>query len=130
MFKKNKTSIQKTTTETMTTTTNNNNNNNNNSNNIPSRIDIENYLKEVGFSIDIDDFIAYNDIRGWKITNWKSAVRRWKKNETIFADRHKQKEKISKYIKSTNNGALYYLTNVLNSKGILLLIEIIFLLTG
>ena len=82
---------QKTTLETTTTTE---------KNDIPTREEIENYCQVANISIDIDDFISYNEMQGWKCKNWKAAVRRWKKNEARFADKkqeQKSETKSSKY---------------------------------
>ncbi len=82
---------QKTTPETTTTT----------EKNIPTREEIESYCQVAKISIDIDDFISYNEVQGWKCKNWKAAVKRWKKNEARFEEKKKQGQqsetKSSKY---------------------------------
>ena len=69
--------------------------------NIPTREEIESYCQVAGYSIDIDDFISYNEVKGWKAKDWKAAVRRWKKNEARFEEKKKQEQneesKSSKY---------------------------------
>lgn len=57
---------------------------------IPIREEIANYCQAANISIDIDDFISYNEVQGWKVKDWKAAVRRWKKNESRFAEKKKQ----------------------------------------
>ncbi len=81
-YEDNLNTIQKTTPETTTTM----------EKIIPTREEIESYCQVAGYRIDIDDFISYNEVQGWKCKNWKAAVRRWKKNEARFADK-KQEQK-------------------------------------
>lgn len=85
-YEDNLNTTQKTTSETTTTAE---------KNNIPTREEIESYCQVASISIDIDDFIEYNEMQGWKVKDWKAAVRRWKKNEARFEEKKKTKE--SKY---------------------------------
>lgn len=58
----------------------------------PTKHDIEQYAKEIGFDLDIDYFIDHYNSNGWKVggktpmKDWKATVRNWKrrdKNNTI-----------------------------------------------
>lgn len=52
----------------------------------PTLQEVENYIKEKGYSIDAEAFIAFYDSNGWlvgknKMKSWKSAVTTWAKRE-------------------------------------------------
>ena len=52
----------------------------------PTLQEVKNYIKEKGYSIDAEAFIAFYDSNGWlvgknKMKSWKSAVTTWAKRE-------------------------------------------------
>lgn len=52
----------------------------------PTLQEVENYIKEKGYSVDAEAFIAFYDSNGWlvgknKMKSWKSAVTTWAKRE-------------------------------------------------
>ena len=51
----------------------------------PKPSEVEDYAKQIGFSLDGDYFCDYYEARGWKLStgpmkDWKAAVRTWKRN--------------------------------------------------
>ena len=68
----------------------NNNTNNKNTFIRPKAEEITEYSKEIGFTLDGNQFIDHYEARGWLIgknpmKDWKAAVRTWKRNSTNFA---------------------------------------------
>lgn len=68
----------------------------------PTLQEVENYIKEKGYSIDAEAFIAFYDSNGWlvgknKMKSWKSAVTTWAKRE------EKQPQRPTASAKRTNN---------------------------
>ena len=64
--------------------------------------EVENYIKEKGYSVDAEAFIAFYDSNGWlvgknKMKSWKSAVTTWAKRE------EKQPQRPTASAKRTNN---------------------------
>ena len=67
-------------------------NNNTNNKNIfirPTADKINEYSKEIGFTLDASQFIDHYEARGWMIgknpmKDWKAAVRTWKRNSSTF----------------------------------------------
>ena len=43
----------------------------------PTIEEIRDYAAEQGIVTDIDGFVAYNEMRGWTVPNWKGALKRW-----------------------------------------------------
>ena len=55
---------------------------------VPSKRDIQNYIKERGYDVDADRFMTYYSQRGWRAKNgnlildrWKAVLDSWAKNE-------------------------------------------------
>ncbi len=72
-------------TETGKKTLPNNNTNNKNTFIRPTAEQINEYSKEIGFTLDGNQFIDHYEARGWLIgknpmKDWKAAVRTWKRN--------------------------------------------------
>lgn len=68
----------------------------------PTLQEVENYIKEKGYSVDAEAFIAFYDSNGWlvgknKMKSWKSAVTTWAKRE------EKQPQRPTASAKRTNN---------------------------
>ena len=64
----------------------------------PTLQEVENYIKEKGYSIDAEAFIAFYDSNGWlvgknKMKSWKSAVTTWAKREEKQPQRPTSKSK-------------------------------------
>lgn len=76
-------------TETGKKTLPNNNTNNKNTFIRPTAELISEYSKEIGFTLDANQFIDHYEARGWLIgknpmKDWKAAVRTWKRNSSTF----------------------------------------------
>ena len=61
----------------------------------PTLQEVENYIKEKGYSIDAETFIAFYDSNGWlvgknKMKDWKAAMVTWQKREYEFPKRKNQ----------------------------------------
>jgi len=87
-------------TETGKKTLPNNNTNNKNTFIRPTAEQINEYSKEIGFTLDGSQFIDHYEARGWLIgknpmKDWKAAVRTWKRNSNQFTPTTQQKTKIS-----------------------------------
>lgn len=68
----------------------------------PTLQEVENYIKEKGYSVDAEAFIAFYDSNGWlvgknKMKSWESAVTTWAKRE------EKQPQRPTASAKRTNN---------------------------
>ena len=68
----------------------------------PTIQEIEDYIKEKGYSVDAEAFFAFYDSNGWlvgknKMKSWKSAVTTWAKRE------EKQPQRPTASAKRTNN---------------------------
>ena len=64
----------------------------------PTLQEVENYIKEKGYSVDAEAFIAFYDSNGWlvgknKMKSWKSAVTTWAKREEKQPQRPTAKSK-------------------------------------
>lgn len=64
----------------------------------PTLQEVENYIKEKGYSVDAEAFIAFYDSNGWlvgknKMKSWKSAVTTWAKREEKQPQRPTSKSK-------------------------------------
>jgi hypothetical protein len=78
----------------------NNNTNNKNTFIRPTAEQINEYSKEIGFTLDGSQFIDHYEARGWLIgknpmKDWKAAVRTWKRNSSTFTTISSQTTKIS-----------------------------------
>ena len=78
----------------------NNNTNNNNTFIRPTAEQVNEYSKEIGFTLDGSQFIDHYEARGWLIgknpmKDWKAAVRTWKRNSSSFTTIQTQTTKIS-----------------------------------
>jgi hypothetical protein len=78
----------------------NNKTNNKNTFIRPKAEEINEYSKEIGFSLDGSQFIDHYEARGWLIgknpmKDWKAAVRTWKRNSNQFTPQQTQTTKIS-----------------------------------
>lgn len=67
----------------------NNNTNNKNTFIRPTAEQVNEYSKEIGFTLDGSQFIDHYEARGWLIgknpmKDWKAAVRTWKRNSSSF----------------------------------------------
>ena len=87
-------------TETGKKTLPNNNTNNKNTFIRPTAEQINEYSKEIGFTLDGSQFIDHYEARGWLIgknpmKDWKAAVRTWKRNSNQFTPQQSQTTKIS-----------------------------------
>lgn len=87
-------------TETGKKTLPNNNTNNKNTFIRPKAEEITEYSKEIGFTLDGNQFIDHYEARGWLIgknpmKDWKAAVRTWKRNSNQFTPQSTQTTKIS-----------------------------------
>jgi len=87
-------------TETGKKTLPNNNTNNKNTFIRPTAEQINEYSKEIGFTLDGSQFIDHYEARGWLIgknpmKDWKAAVRTWKRNSSSFTTIQTQTTKIS-----------------------------------
>ena len=87
-------------TETGKKTLPNNNTNNKNTFIRPTAEQINEYSKEIGFTLDGSQFIDHYEARGWLIgknpmKDWKAAVRTWKRNSRQFTPQQTQTTKIS-----------------------------------
>jgi hypothetical protein len=87
-------------TETGKKTLPNNNTNNKNTFIRPTAEQINEYSKEIGFTLDGSQFIDHYEARGWLIgknpmKDWKAAVRTWKRNSNQFTPITQQTTKIS-----------------------------------
>jgi len=87
-------------TETGKETLPNNNTNNKNTFIRPTAEQINEYSKEIGFTLDGSQFIDHYEARGWLIgknpmKDWKAAVRTWKRNSNQFTTTTQQTTKIS-----------------------------------
>ena len=87
-------------TETGKKTLPNNNTNNKNTFIRPTAEEINEYSKEIGFTLDGSQFIDHYEARGWLIgknpmKDWKAAVRTWKRNSNQFTPQQTQTTKIS-----------------------------------
>lgn len=87
-------------TETGKKTLPNNNTNNKNTFIRPTAEQINEYSKEIGFTLDGSQFIDHYEARGWLIgknpmKDWKAAVRTWKRNSNQFTTTTQQTTKIS-----------------------------------
>ncbi len=87
-------------TETGKKTLPNNNTNNKNTFIRPTAEQINEYSKEIGFTLDGSQFIDHYEARGWLIgknpmKDWKAAVRTWKRNSNQFTTQQSQTTKIS-----------------------------------
>ena len=87
-------------TETGKKTLPNNNTNNKNTFIRPKAEEITEYSKEIGFTLDGNQFIDHYEARGWLIgknpmKDWKAAVRTWKRNSSNFTTTPTQTTKIS-----------------------------------
>ncbi len=87
-------------TETGKKTLPNNNTNNKNTFIRPTAEQINEYSKEIGFTLDGSQFIDHYEARGWLIgknpmKDWKAAVRTWKRNSNQFTPTTQQTTKIS-----------------------------------
>ena len=87
-------------TETGKKTLPNNNTNNKNTFIRPKAEEITEYSKEIGFTLDGNQFIDHYEARGWLIgknpmKDWKAAVRTWKRNSSNFTITPTQTTKIS-----------------------------------
>jgi hypothetical protein len=87
-------------TETGKKTLPNNNTNNKNTFIRPTAEQINEYSKEIGFTLDGSQFIDHYEARGWLIgknpmKDWKAAVRTWKRNSNQFTPQQTQNTKIS-----------------------------------
>ena len=87
-------------TETGKKTLPNNNTNNKNTFIRPKAEEINEYSKEIGFTLDGSQFIDHYEARGWLIgknpmKDWKAAVRTWKRNSSNFTTTPTQTIKIS-----------------------------------
>lgn len=57
----------------------------------PTPEQVEEYAKSIGFKIDGEHFCDFYEMRGWVVaprtpmSNWKAAVRTWKRNEQKWA---------------------------------------------
>ena len=61
----------------------------------PTLQEVENYIKEKGYSVDAEAFIAFYDSNGWlvgknKMKDWKAAMVTWQKREYEFPKRKNQ----------------------------------------
>ena len=66
----------------------------------PTAEQINEYSKEIGFTLDGSQFIDHYEARGWLIgknpmKDWKAAVRTWKRNSNQFTPTTQQTTKIS-----------------------------------
>ncbi len=66
----------------------------------PTAEQINDYSKEIGFTLDGSQFIDHYEARGWLIgknpmKDWKAAVRTWKRNSNQFTPTTQQTTKIS-----------------------------------
>ena len=66
----------------------------------PKADEITEYSKEIGFTLDGNQFIDHYEARGWLIgknpmKDWKAAVRTWKRNSNQFTATTQQTTKIS-----------------------------------
>lgn len=87
-------------TETGKKTLPNNNTNNKNTFIRPTAEQINEYSKEIGFTLDGSQFIDHYEARGWLIgknpmKDWKAAVRTWKRNSNQFTPQQTQTTKIT-----------------------------------
>jgi hypothetical protein len=87
-------------TETGKKTLPNNYTNNKNTFIRPTAEQINEYSKEIGFTLDGSQFIDHYEARGWLIgknpmKDWKAAVRTWKRNSNQFTPTTQQTTKIS-----------------------------------
>lgn len=78
----------------------NNNTNNKNTFIRPTAEQVNEYSKEIGFTLDGSQFIDHYEARGWLIgknpmKDWKAAVRTWKRNSNQFTPITQQTTKIS-----------------------------------
>ena len=78
----------------------NNNTNNKNTFIRPTAEQVNEYSKEIGFTLDGSQFIDHYEARGWLIgknpmKDWKAAVRTWKRNSSSFTTIQTQTTKIS-----------------------------------
>ncbi len=76
-------------TKTGTKSLPNNNTNNKNTFIRPTADQVNEYSKEIGFTLDGSQFIDHYEARGWLIgknpmKDWKAAVRTWKRNSSTF----------------------------------------------
>jgi hypothetical protein len=76
-------------TETGTKSLPNINTNNKNTFLRPTADQVNEYSKEIGFTLDGSQFIDHYEARGWLIgknpmKDWKAAVRTWKRNSSTF----------------------------------------------
>jgi hypothetical protein len=61
----------------------------------PTIKEVEDYIKEKGYNIDAERFVAYYESNGWKVgknkmKDWKMAVVTWSKNEKQFKPAERQ----------------------------------------
>ena len=87
-------------TETGTKSLPNNNTNNKNTFIRPTADQVNEYSKEIGFTLYGSQFIDHYEARGWLIgknpmKDWKAAVRTWKRNSSTFTTVQTQSTKIS-----------------------------------
>jgi len=87
-------------TETGKKTLPNNNTNNKNTFIRPTAEQINEYSKEIDFTLDGSQFIDHYEARGWLIgknpmKDWKAAVRTWKRNSNQFTPQQTQTTKIT-----------------------------------
>lgn len=64
----------------------------------PSLEEVQNYIKEKGYHIDAETFIAFYESKGWlvgnqKMKSWKGAVVTWEKRRLKDAEKPKEKPK-------------------------------------
>lgn len=71
----------------------------------PTVTEVEAYIREKGYSVDADKFIAYYESNGWKVgrnpmRDWKAALRTWQANnfdrtpqkKTVVAQQYQQRD--------------------------------------
>ena len=71
----------------------------------PTVSEVEAYIREQGYSVDADKFIAYYESNGWKVgrnpmKDWKAALRTWQANQfdrspqkkTVIAQQYEQRD--------------------------------------
>jgi hypothetical protein len=71
----------------------------------PTVTEVEAYIREKGYSVDADKFIAYYESNGWRVgrnpmKDWKAALRTWQANQfdrtpqkkTVVAQQYEQRD--------------------------------------
>jgi biotin operon repressor len=64
----------------------------------PTIEEVEDYIKEKGYNVDAERFVAYYKSNGWKVgknqmKDWKAAIVTWSKNDNQQKNNHKTFEK-------------------------------------